>query len=263
MDIDSVSCEKSMSQVDVDSGIENMEVDESDRREKRSLTDKEPPSGSEISEEQALQLVCKIFRVSWKDRDRDVIFLTSLSGQFKQNPKEVYSDFKDLIGQILMEVLMMSTQSREENPFASLTATSQPIAAAARSPDRNLVLNTGSNPGTSPTFCNVGSFGSSSLSSLYGTSPAPALTPLAGSFLASSASLAAPTTTPSLSASPHGPQAGPLGAPPSSPSRKHQSSSCSGRLFVQDPAHNNGLASVCRFARASRQAAVSPEQDTV
>lgn len=30
----------SMSQVDVDSGIENMEVDESDRREKRSLTDK-------------------------------------------------------------------------------------------------------------------------------------------------------------------------------------------------------------------------------
>ncbi|PKU30812.1 ubiquitin conjugation factor e4 b isoform x2 [Limosa lapponica baueri] len=40
MDIDSVSCEKSMSQVDVDSGIENMEVDENDRREKRSLTDK-------------------------------------------------------------------------------------------------------------------------------------------------------------------------------------------------------------------------------
>uniref|UniRef100_A0A2K6QJF8 Ubiquitin conjugation factor E4 n=1 Tax=Rhinopithecus roxellana TaxID=61622 RepID=A0A2K6QJF8_RHIRO len=166
MDIDGVSCEKSMSQVDVDSGIENMEVDENDRREKRSLSDKEPSSGPEVSEEQALQLVCKIFRVSWKDRDRDVIFLSSLSAQFKQNPKEVFSDFKDLIGQILMEVLMMSTQTRDENPFASLTATSQPIAAAARSPDRNLLLNTGSNPGTSPMFCNVGSFGASSLSSL-------------------------------------------------------------------------------------------------
>ncbi|KAM7098444.1 ubiquitin conjugation factor E4 B isoform 2-T2 [Molossus nigricans] len=166
MDIDSVSCEKSMSQVDVDSGIENMEVDENDRREKRSLSDKELSSGSEVSEEQALQLVCKIFRVSWKDRDRDVIFLSSLSAQFKQNPKEVFSDFKDLIGQILMEVLMMSTQTRDENPFASLTATSQPIAAAARSPDRNLTLNTGSNPGTSPMFCSVGSFGASSLSSL-------------------------------------------------------------------------------------------------
>ncbi|XP_066493605.1 ubiquitin conjugation factor E4 B [Tiliqua scincoides] len=222
MDIDSVSCEKNMSQVDVDSGIENMEVDENDRREKRSLTDKELPSGSEISEEQALQLVCKIFRVSWKERDRDVIFLTSLSEQFKQNPKEVFSDFKDLIGQILMEVLMLSTQSREENPFASLTATSQPIAAAARSPDRNLVLNTGSNPGTSPVFCNVGSFGSSSLSSLYGSSPAPTFslssrTPLAGSFLSSSASPVAPMPVHSLSASPHITAAGPLGVQPPSP----------------------------------------------
>ncbi|KAK7811102.1 hypothetical protein U0070_016042 [Myodes glareolus] len=64
-----------------------------------------------------------------------------------------------------MEVLMMSTQTRDENPFASLTATSQPIATAARSPDRNLMLNTGSNSGTSPMFCSLGSFSASSLSS--------------------------------------------------------------------------------------------------
>ncbi|XP_064381646.1 ubiquitin conjugation factor E4 B isoform X3 [Dromaius novaehollandiae] len=211
-----------MSQVDVDSGIENMEVDENDRREKRSLTDKEPLSGSEVSEEQALQLVCKIFRVSWKDRDRDVIFLTSLSAQFKQNPKEVFSDFKDLIGQILMEVLMMSTQSRDENPFASLTATSQPIAAAARSPDRSLILNTGSNPGTSPMFCNVGSFGSSSLSSLYGTSPAPTINftsyvPMTGSSLTPPASSVATTSVPSISVSSHLTAASPSGIQPSSP----------------------------------------------
>ncbi|KAG9482477.1 ubiquitin conjugation factor E4 B isoform X2 [Eleutherodactylus coqui] len=164
MDIDSVACEKSMSQVDVDSGIENMEVDENDRREKRSLTDKESSSGSEVSEEQSLQLVCKIFRVSWKDRDRDVVFLRSLSAQFRQNPKEVYSNFKDLIGQILMEVLMISTQSKDDNPFASLTATSQPIATT-RIPEKTLLLNSGSTPGTSPMFCNSGSFGASSLSS--------------------------------------------------------------------------------------------------
>ncbi|NXC45195.1 UBE4B factor, partial [Penelope pileata] len=222
MDIDSVSCEKSMSQVDVDSGIENMEVDENDRREKRSLTDKEPLSGSEVSEEQALQLVCKIFRVSWKDRDRDVIFLNSLSAQFKQNPKEVFSDFKDLIGQILMEVLMMSTQSRDENPFASLTATSQPIAATARSPDRSLILNTGSNPGTSPMFCNVGSFGSSSLSSLYGTSPAPttnftSFVPMTGSPLTPPASSVATTSVPSITVSSHLTAASPSSIQPSSP----------------------------------------------
>ncbi|XP_010003447.1 PREDICTED: ubiquitin conjugation factor E4 B isoform X1 [Chaetura pelagica] len=220
MDIDSVSCEKSMSQVDVDSGIENMEVDENDRREKRSLTDKEPLSGSEVSEEQALQLVCKIFRVSWKDRDRDVIFLNSLSAQFKQNPKEVFSDFKDLIGQILMEVLMMSTQSRDENPFASLTATSQPIAAAARSPDRSLILNVGSNPGSSPMFCNVGSFGSSSLSSLYGTSPAPTTNftshvPMTGSSLTPPASSVATTSVPSITVSSQLPAASPSWTPSS------------------------------------------------
>ncbi|XP_058858589.1 ubiquitin conjugation factor E4 B-like isoform X4 [Acipenser ruthenus] len=166
MDIDSVSCEKSMSQVDVDSGIENMEVEESDRREKRSLTDKESSSDSEVSEEQALQVICKILRVSWKERDRDVIFLPLLAAEFTQDPKAVCSDFKDLIGQILMEVLMMSTQAREDNPFASLTATSQPIAAAAKSPERHLVLNPSSSQGTSPMLTNVGSFGASSLSSL-------------------------------------------------------------------------------------------------
>ncbi|XP_025929725.1 ubiquitin conjugation factor E4 B isoform X5 [Apteryx rowi] len=243
MDIDSVSCEKSMSQVDVDSGIENMEVDENDRREKRSLTDKEPLSGSEVSEEQALQLVCKIFRVSWKDRDRDVIFLTSLSAQFKQNPKEVFSDFKDLIGQILMEVLMMSTQSRDENPFASLTATSQPIAAAARSPDRSLILNTGSNPGTSPMFCNVGSFGSSSLSSLYGTSPAPTISftsyvPMTGSSLTPPASSVATTAVPSISVSSHLTATSPSGIQPSSPSvggsgSSSVSDSCSDHFTIE------------------------------
>ncbi|XP_072101437.1 ubiquitin conjugation factor E4 B isoform X1 [Mobula birostris] len=171
MDIDSVSCEKSMSQVDVDSGIENMEVDEGDRREKRSLTDKEPSLAPDVSEEQALSLICKIFRVSWKEHDRDVIFLPGLAAEFKLSPKEVFSDWKDLIGQILMEVMMLSTQMPEDNPFASLTATSQPIAAAARSPDRSLPLNPLSSQGTSPMFCSPGSFGASSLSSLYGTSP--------------------------------------------------------------------------------------------
>ncbi|XP_065594107.1 ubiquitin conjugation factor E4 B isoform X3 [Cyrtonyx montezumae] len=244
MDIDSVSCEKSMSQVDVDSGIENMEVDENDRREKRSLTDKEPLSGSEVSEEQALQLVCKIFRVSWKDRDRDVIFLNSLSAQFKQNPKEVFSDFKDLIGQILMEVLMMSTQSRDENPFASLTATSQPIAATAPSPDRSLILNTGSNPGTSPMFCNMGSFGSSSLSSLYGTSPAPttnftSYVPMTGSSLTPPASSVATTSVPSITVSSHLTAASPSWTQPSSPSMGGSGSSsvcdsCSDHFTIEN-----------------------------
>lgn len=41
-----------------------------------------------MSEEQALQLMCKILRVSWKEQDRDVIFLPSLAAEFQQNPKD-------------------------------------------------------------------------------------------------------------------------------------------------------------------------------
>ncbi|XP_077577780.1 ubiquitin conjugation factor E4 B isoform X1 [Stigmatopora nigra] len=166
MDIDTATCEKSLSQVDVDSGIENMEVEDSDRRDK-SLTEKETSTNSDVSEDQAQQLICKILRVSWKEQHRDVIFLPSLAAEFQCNLKDVYSDPKDLISQILMEVLMMSTQSPVQNPFASLTATSQPFAAA-KSPDRHLTLVQPSSQGGSPMGPGAGSFGSSSLSSLYG-----------------------------------------------------------------------------------------------
>ncbi|XP_072512676.1 ubiquitin conjugation factor E4 B isoform X2 [Salminus brasiliensis] len=193
MDIDTASCEKSMSQVDVDSGIENMEVEDSDRREKRNLAEKDSSSNPDVSEEQALQLICKILRVSWKEQDRDVIFLPSLAAEFQQNPKDVYSDFKDLIGQILMEVLMMSTQSRDCNPFASLTATSQPITAA-KSPDHHLTLVPPSSQGSSPMMPCGGSFGASSLSSLYGCSPHP----LTQSFRMSTPSIPVPPAPPAV-----------------------------------------------------------------
>ncbi|KAM4610371.1 ubiquitin conjugation factor E4 B isoform 2-T2 [Polymixia lowei] len=196
MDIDTASCEKSMSQVDVDSGIENMEVEDSDRRDKRNVAEKESSANSDVSEEQALQLICKILRVSWKDtQDRDVIYLPSLAAEFHQNSKDVYSDFKDLIGQILMEVLMMSTQSRVHNPFASLTATSQPIAAA-KSPDHRLTLVQPSSQGSSPMAPCAGSFGASSLSSLYGCSPH---LPNLNAARMTSPSLPTPTTPSNLS----------------------------------------------------------------
>ncbi|XP_012681583.2 ubiquitin conjugation factor E4 B isoform X1 [Clupea harengus] len=205
MDIDTASCEKSMSQVDVDSGIENMEVEDSDRREKRNLTEKESSSNPDVSEEEALQLICKILRVSWKEQDRDVIFLPALAAEFQQkNPKDVYSDFKDLIGQILMEVLMMSTQARVHNPFASLTATSQPITAA-KSPDHHLTLQPPSSQGSSPMMPCAGSFGASSLSSLYGCSPHPLALNPARMSAPSSASTPSSATTPTSPLSPTDP----------------------------------------------------------
>ncbi|XP_026092647.1 ubiquitin conjugation factor E4 B-like isoform X2 [Carassius auratus] len=207
MDIDTASCEKSMSQVDVDSGIENMEVEDSDRREKRNLAEKDSSSSSDVSEEQALHLICKILRVSWKEQDRDVIFLPSLAAEFQKNPRDVYSDFRDLIGQILMEALMMSTRSRDCNPFASLTATSQPITAA-RSPDRHLTLVPPSSQSGSPMMPCAGSFGASSLSSLYGCSPNP--------LALSSARMSAPSVPLAPAAAHPGPPSPPASRPPAS-----------------------------------------------
>lgn len=57
----------------------------------------------------------------------------------------------------------MSTQSPVHNPFASLTATSQPIAAA-KSPNHRLTLVQPSSQGGSPMGPNVVSFGDSSMS---------------------------------------------------------------------------------------------------
>lgn len=52
------------------------------------LPPQETSSNTNVSEEQALQLICRILRVSWKEQDRDVIYLPSLAIEFHQNPKD-------------------------------------------------------------------------------------------------------------------------------------------------------------------------------
>ncbi|XP_078725955.1 ubiquitin conjugation factor E4 B isoform X4 [Lampetra fluviatilis] len=148
MEIDRSAPDKSGSQVDVDSGIENMEVEESDRKDKRGLNVKglmQASDDTEMTKDQLLQLVCKILRVSWKQPGRDLIYLPALAAEFLAAPRSVFSDWKDLVGQILVEVLVNLTRSDvqapadlpcsvdsvEENPFAGLAtgplAASQPV----------------------------------------------------------------------------------------------------------------------------------------
>ncbi|CAM9848954.1 unnamed protein product [Lampetra planeri] len=146
MEIDRSAPDKSGSQVDVDSGIENMEVEESDRKDKRGLNGlMQASDDTEMTKDQLLQLVCKILRVSWKQPGRDLIYLPALAAEFLTAPRSVFSDWKDLVGQILVEVLVNLTRSDvqapadlpcsvdsvEENPFAGLAtgplAASQPV----------------------------------------------------------------------------------------------------------------------------------------
>lgn len=61
----------------------------------------ETSANSDVSEEQALQLICKILRVSWKEQDRDVIYLPSLAVEFLQNPKDGMSLHAVFIGGVI------------------------------------------------------------------------------------------------------------------------------------------------------------------
>uniref|UniRef100_A0A8C4QBJ8 Ubiquitin conjugation factor E4 B n=1 Tax=Eptatretus burgeri TaxID=7764 RepID=A0A8C4QBJ8_EPTBU len=131
MEIDGASADKSCSQMDVDSGIENMEVEESERREKRSTTKVISllRERGENTPEQLLQLTCRILRVSCDHPGRDLIFLPGLEPDFSLQPP---GDCKDMIGQILMEVLIMRSRPLVENPFASIAAGSSfPITATS------------------------------------------------------------------------------------------------------------------------------------
>nr|XP_032817894.1 ubiquitin conjugation factor E4 B isoform X1 [Petromyzon marinus] len=199
MEIDRSAPDKSGSQVDVDSGIENMEVEESDRKDKRGLNVKglmQASDDTEMTKDQLLQLVCKILRVSWKQPGRDLIPLPALAAEFLTAPRGMFSDWKDLVGQILVEVLVNLTRSDaqapadlpdsvdsvEENPFAGLTAgplaASQPVPVP---PGRRDV--SGGDPVAlcsfprSPGACGgegaSSSLGGSQGTSLYSASPSP------------------------------------------------------------------------------------------
>ncbi|XP_077997981.1 ubiquitin conjugation factor E4 B-like [Glandiceps talaboti] len=147
LDMDTESCEKStLSQMDVDSGIETQEMEDLERKDsRRTLSQKEGSVTGEMTEDQLIVIICRIFRVSWKDKSRDVIHLKQLAKDFKEDPKQVYLDLKDLINQILMEVL--TNHCYGANKLPSLTANSQPKLST--SPSKGYTSSSLSFPSTS------------------------------------------------------------------------------------------------------------------
>ncbi|XP_071805789.1 ubiquitin conjugation factor E4 B-like isoform X1 [Asterias amurensis] len=129
MEMDSESCDQgSQSQMDVDSGIENPELEETDKKVKKLSAEKEP-SQKTLSEADLLQMVSRIFRVSWKEQGRDVVYLAGLATEFAEEPEQVFSNTEDLIGQVMMEVL--TQHACTGNPFANLSASSSTVSAAS------------------------------------------------------------------------------------------------------------------------------------
>ncbi|XP_013772323.1 ubiquitin conjugation factor E4 B-like isoform X1 [Limulus polyphemus] len=101
MDTDD-SCEKSsLSQVDVDSGIENMEVDEVERKESVKRQRKDSSISCDLTEEQVHSTVSRILRVSWKEDIPDTVYLPAVMEQDEETA------YQDLIQQLLMEALQL------------------------------------------------------------------------------------------------------------------------------------------------------------
>ncbi|XP_033104653.1 ubiquitin conjugation factor E4 B-like [Anneissia japonica] len=110
MEVDSQPADEgSFSQMDVDSGIENPEMEELEKKEKMSK------ELSTTSQENMISIICRIFRVSYKEPQEGTFFLQELSADYQADPIQFYQSFEDLISQILMEVLVSHASGDKEN----------------------------------------------------------------------------------------------------------------------------------------------------
>ncbi|CAG2230573.1 UBE4B [Mytilus edulis] len=130
MEVDSECSEKQFqSQMDVDSGIETMEVDETDTKyDVKASTGKYKQAykqklnievGAEANEEQMLSAIRSIFLVSWKESSSDTLHLP----QLKDSVEEGCIDYKDLVNETVMEVLLKIRES-PDNPILKLRTAS-------------------------------------------------------------------------------------------------------------------------------------------
>ncbi|KAI0243357.1 Ubiquitin conjugation factor E4 B [Lamellibrachia satsuma] len=129
METDVVPSEKTQqSQVDVDSGIDTMEVDDVDqqRAETKRKRLRTPIQCTDDAKQQVLSILGRILQVSFGERQPDRLDLQNL--QLNTDNE----DLKDLLSEILVEVLILLQQS-SENPLKDLR---RPVGYSGTSPSK-------------------------------------------------------------------------------------------------------------------------------
>ncbi|KAJ8676226.1 hypothetical protein QAD02_012012 [Eretmocerus hayati] len=113
------NCEKCFNStgVDVDSGIENMEVEDSDRKEIPPRSRRASSSTIEVTPEQLHAIISRVLCVSWKTPTEGTIYLPETAEIVS---KYCTSDVSDLCCQALMEVL--SKFAKGEDPLKDIAA---------------------------------------------------------------------------------------------------------------------------------------------
>lgn len=112
-DESNINKNKSKEVMDVDSGIENMEVEDADRKEFETTEISRVSSSNDGCMEQVVNTIGRILCVSWNEPAEGTIFLSSNS--ILNNVKIQEPDYQDLISQSIMEVLCQFASG--ENPL--------------------------------------------------------------------------------------------------------------------------------------------------
>lgn len=106
-------CDKGQSQVDVDSGIETMEVEECEGpniKRKRDFS-----IGSEATDEQVKSALRRIFLATWEEGSEEFLCIKEL----EQAAEGAGGQYSDLVNQMVMEMILRIVDG-ESNPIASL-----------------------------------------------------------------------------------------------------------------------------------------------
>ncbi|KAL1494534.1 hypothetical protein ABEB36_010117 [Hypothenemus hampei] len=152
MEVDEASgcADKIGANTDIDSGFENMEVDESDLQKRGEIHRQRTTSSShEITLEQLQETVARIFLVSFTKPSQARVYLPQAAELLKEVPQ---TTIRDLTSTAIMEIFSLITQGN--NPFKNITFPSQDIVDTY-SVHSGSVSPVQSSPSTSEILCPV------------------------------------------------------------------------------------------------------------
>ncbi|EFA08149.1 ubiquitin conjugation factor E4 B [Tribolium castaneum] len=117
MEVDEASgcADKAGANTDIDSGFENMEVDETDVQKKDAPRQRTSSSATEITEEQLLATVLRILHSTLEQPSESRIYLPQTATDVKTHPQ---TSIRDIISNALMEIIVQISQGN--NPFKDL-----------------------------------------------------------------------------------------------------------------------------------------------
>ncbi|CAG9813429.1 unnamed protein product [Phaedon cochleariae] len=117
MEVDEVSgcADKIGANTDIDSGFENMEVDESDVQKKDIQKQKAASPSAELSVERLQNTVARVLQCSFKEESETRLYLPEIAVHLKAHPQ---TSMRDLMSNAVMEILFVLVKG--ENPFKVL-----------------------------------------------------------------------------------------------------------------------------------------------